>query len=149
MARRFGVAIVKDVSLVADTVQTLIQLIAATNHAVAITEISFSAKGTNNTYEPIEVELIRQTDAGTAVALSLVKRDDSIADTLDTTAQKTFTAEPTEGDLLDSFTVHPQSALFLQEHDLVVPVIGASDRVGLRAKAQNAVDVNVKICFEE
>jgi len=149
MAARFGRGVVEDITLVAATVETLIQLVAAANHAFRVTEFSVGFDGTNNTHEPVEVELLRQTDAGTASSLTLVKADDSIADTLDTTAQKTFTVEPTPGDILGSWRVHPQTTLIIQAHDLAPIIVGAADRIALRATAANAVNCDVMMAFEE
>ena len=44
--------------------KTLLQIVAATNHRVLVKEWSISFKGVSNTAAPIEVELLRQTDAG-------------------------------------------------------------------------------------
>lgn len=150
MARRYGTASQSGIATGAGT-KTLVQLLAATNHAIAITEVSIGCLGTSNSQAPIRFELVRQSDAGTMTSLTPKKMDDSIADTLDTTAQHTATAEPTTGDVLHVFTVHPQTA---QRHVFPVegqPICGAGDRIAIRAVQSSGTDtnVNVVIGFEE
>ncbi len=150
MARRFGTA--KQAGIASGTgTKTLVQLVAATNHAIAITHVAIGCKGTSNSQAPIQFELVRQSSAGTMTSLTPTKNDDSISDSLDTTAQHTATAEPTTGDVIHVFTVHPQTA---QRHVFpyeAQPVCGAGDRVGIRAVQSSGTDttVDVEIGFEE
>ena len=146
MAARFGRATIDGVTLVAATPTTILQLVAAANHAIRLTKLKIGFHGIVNTNEPVLVELVRQTTAGTMTGLTPVKSDDSIADTLDTTAQHTATVEPTEGDILDQFPVHPQTGIVEPIEDIV---IGAADRVGVRVTAPAGVDVDCTVCFEE
>ena len=133
------------------TTLTLVQLVAPANHLVRVLDYTVSFKGTNATAEPIEVQLLRQTTAGTSAALTLVKNNDSIAETILTTALKTFTAEPTAGDILDVEYVHPQGG----SKTFVAPspdcwIIGGGDRVGIRVVTPGAtVKVAVRIRAEE
>lgn len=146
MAGRNGIALVQDVSTGTDPL-TLIQLVAATNHAIAITELCVGFAGQNPTHKPILVELLRQTTAGTGSSLTLRKTDDSIADTFDTTGQHAFSAEPSAGEILRSFRVHPQLSL---PYPFAEPIIvGAGDRIGLRVTAENDVKAEAHLCFEE
>jgi hypothetical protein len=84
--------------------KTLLQLVAASNHAILIDEWSISFDGTSNTAQPIRVDVLRQTTAGTmGIGASTIKFDpDSPAETIQTTRQDTATAEPTAGDILTS-----------------------------------------------
>ena len=148
MASRFGIAEANGVAT-GTSAKTLLQLIAAANHAIKVIELSIGFHGTNNTHEPILVQLIRQTDAGTMSALTLRKADDSVSDSLDTTAQHTATAEPTSGDIVRSWTVHPQTGLTIQAHDLAPIIVGAGDRIGLVVTAANSVNADAYLCFEE
>jgi len=148
MAGRRGVALQKDMATGTD-LKTLLQLIAAANHAVDIIEVGISFHGENNTHEPITVDLLRQSTAGTMSALTPVKADDSQGDTLDTTAQHTATVEPTPGEVLRVWAVHPQTGFVWQRHDLAEIRLGAGDRVGLRVHAAVTVKADAYICFEE
>lgn len=129
--------------------KTLIQIVAAANHRVKVLGFHVSFDGTSSTAAPIAVRLLRQTTAGTMTSLTPVKWDDSIADSLLTTAQHTATAEPTSGDVLLSANVHPQSGYevlfpFGQE-----PIVGGGDRVGLEVTAGADVNAFAWIRFEE
>jgi len=146
---QIGVAIIAEEALAAATVETLIQLIAAANHSIKILGWGVFFDGVSVTAEPVQVELLRQTTAGTASALTLVKLNDSNADSLDTTAQQDFTGEPTAGDILDMAEVHPQSGWEVKYPLGQEPICGASDRIGLRATAPAIVNARAKIFFEE
>jgi hypothetical protein len=124
----------------------MIQLVAAANHAIIVKRVILGFHGVNAAHEPILVEILKQTDAGTAAALTLVKADDNVSDTLDTTAQKTFTVEPAAGDILAAFPLHPQSMIVLPIEDIIV---GAAERIGIRATAPNAVNADITVEFEE
>jgi hypothetical protein len=82
-------------------------------------------------------------------ALTPVKLDDSLAETLQTTSQHTATAEPTAGDVVDVVEVHPQSG-----YEIIYPlgqevIIGGGDRLGIECTAPAGVNVRAKIVFEE
>lgn len=149
MAAFIGIASIAEEALAAATIETMIQLIAAANHRVKILEWKVCFDGISNTDEPVEVTLERQTDAGTGAALTPVKLDDSIADTLLTTAQQDFSAEPTSTDVLDLMEVHPQTSYEKQYRYGEEPIIGGGDRVGLRVKAPAIVNCRAYIKFEE
>lgn len=128
--------------------KTLIQIVAAANHRVKILGFHISFDGTSTTPAPIAVRLLRQTTAGTMTSLTPVKWDDSIGETLQTTAQHTATAEPTAGDVLFSANIQ-QSGYeviypFGQE-----PIVGGGDRVGLEVTAGADVNAFAWIRFEE
>lgn len=148
MAARHGIAKIVGVAT-GTAVKTLLQLVAAANHAIEITEISISFHGVNNTHEPITVELLRQTTAGTMSSLTLVKADDSNGDTFDTTAQHTATVEPTGGDVVRTYAVHPQTGAVIPITDRAPIIVGAGDRIGLRVTAANDVNADAYVCFSE
>jgi len=148
MATRNGLGRISGVAT-GTSAKTMIQLIAAANHAIKITEFGVSFNGVNNTHEPILVDLLRQTTAGTMSSLTLVKADDSGGDTLDTTAQHTATAEPTGSDVLRSLYVHPQTGAVVPVTDDAPIIVGAGDRLGLRVTAANDVSCAAHIAFEE
>jgi hypothetical protein len=144
-----GIASVSGVTLDAATTETMIQLAAAANHQVKISMWSVSFNGTSNTNEPVLVEVLRQTTAGTASSLTLVKKNDSEADSFDVTAQQTFTAEPSAGNVLEQHYVHPQTGMTIHYPLGGELKIGAGDRLGIRATAPNAVSAACDIHFEE
>lgn len=148
MARRVGIAKVTGVAT-GTALKTLLQLLAAANHAIEIIEVGIGFHGTTNTAEPILVKLSKQTTAGTMTALTLVKADDAVADAFDTSAQHTATVEPTAGDDLRAWTVHPQTGLVWQAHDKAPVIIKQGDRVGLTVTAAASVNADAYIVFEE
>ena len=147
MAGRFG-SVTVEVSAGAASAITAIQLIAAANHAVRILGFDISPAGTTNTDAPIAVQIERQTNAGTVTAGTMVKMDDSVADTLDTTAGVDATSEPTTGDVIMKTRIHPQTykQIFFTNPELI---IGESARVGIVLTAAVTVTVAVTVFFEE
>ena len=138
-----------EVALVAATAKTIIQTVAPTNHRQKILGWGVFFDGTSVTAEPVQVELIRQSTAGTSVALTPVKDDDSLAESILSTALKTFSVEPTSTDIIDVVEVHPQ-----QGYEIMYPLgqekkVGGGDRVGIRCTAPAAVNVRAKMRIEE
>lgn len=129
--------------------KTLLQLVAASNHKVLVDEISISFNGTSNTAEPIKVDVLRQTTAGTMSSLTLVKDPDDWDETIQTAAQHTATAEPTAGDVLMSEHVHPQQGYTWQAPFGRQIAIGGGDRLGVRVTAAASVSAIVRASGEE
>lgn len=149
MAAFLGSAVTAEVALSAATAKTVLQLVAASNHRAKVLGWSVSFDGVSTTDAPVVVELERQTTAGTMTSLTPKKLDDSLAETLQTTAQHTATVEPTSGDLLDSMNVHPQGGYQVMYPLGQEPIVGGGDRVGIVCTAPAAVNVIAKILFEE
>jgi len=129
------------VDLVAATAKTLLQIVSATNQRVAIKEIGISFNGQVNTSEPVKVDLLMQSTAGTSNALTLGKENDSVAETLQTTARDTITAEPTavSGGVLRSWYIHPQAGQVFQLPIGDEIIIGGGKRIGLRVTSPTVV----------
>ena len=144
-------AVLDDEAIAASATETLIQVVAATNHQVSVLGWGVSFAGTGVTDSPVRVELIRQTSAGTSSSLTLVKWHDSDGDTIDATALQNFSAEPTSGDVISATRVHPQAGYEIWYPEGLQPVIGAGDRLGLRVITPSGVNPNVSaqmICRE-
>jgi hypothetical protein len=150
MSALIGVAQTAEVALSAATARTVVQLVAPSNHRLRILRLGFFFDGVSVTAEPVQVRLLRQTSAGTMTALTLTKLDDSIADTLQATAQHSATGtEPTAGDVIDVWECHPQQG-FERDYPLgQEPIVGGGDRVGLEFTAPAVVNVRAKIVYEE
>lgn len=123
--------------------KTLLQIIAASNHGVAVEGISADFKGTSNTDSPILIEIQRQTTAGTMSSLTLQKDPDDTDETLQTTAQENATVEPTVGSVIARHYAHPQ-----QGRDVPIPLlkpikIGGGDRLGIAVNAGTSVNAVV------
>ena len=129
--------------------KTLIQIVAASNHKVKIDEISISFNGVSNTAEPIRVDVLRQTTAGTMSSLTLRKDPDDWDETIQTAAQHTSTGEPTPGDVLMTEYVHPQQGYTWQAPFGREIVIGGGDRLGIRVTAAASVSAVARVSGEE
>lgn len=149
MARFQGAAAIAGNAVAAATVETLIQLLAAANHRVALLGYNLGGNGTSNTEGPGLIQIVRQTTAGTASALTLVKGDDSIAESLLTTGQELFTAEPTLGDILRPHTVHPQASISIMDSFSREYIMGGGDRIAMRANYPEAQTLDAGMDFEE
>lgn len=126
-----------EVTLTTSTV-TLLQVLAATDRPAKIAEVSVSFKGTNNLGEPILVQLLRQTTAGTASVCTPAKGSDSDANAIQVSGQKNFTVEPTASDVLEQWEVHPQQGL---HHVVLSPDLLSAkggNRIGLRVVTPGA-----------
>jgi hypothetical protein len=138
-----------EIALSAATAKTILQIVAPANHRLKVESWGVFFDGVSTTAEPVQVRLLRQTTAGTMSALTPVKLDDSIGETLQTTAQHTATAEPTAGDVLDILEVHPQHG-----YEIFYPlgqevIVGGGDRLGIECTAPATVSVRGKIRYEE
>lgn len=119
--------------------KTLIQVVAATNQRALIFEWDISFNGTSNTATPIEVDVVRQTSAGTSSALTLVKRNNSDQETLQTTGLQTFTAEPTDGGVIpNNDQIHPQTGQTLQTPFAREIAVQGGTRLGMRVVTPGA-----------
>jgi len=148
MAGLICVALTTEVALAAATAKTIIQIIAPANHRLKIKRWGVFFDGISGTEEPVQVRLLRQTDAGTVSALTPVSQVVA-TETVQTTAGHTATVEPTAGDILDMAEVHPQSG-----YEVIIPFdmpieIPGGGRVGIECTAPAIVNVRAKIIFEE
>jgi hypothetical protein len=128
------------------SLKTLVQVIAASNHRILVEELNISFDGISNTAQPIKVEVLRQTTAGTVTALTPVKGHDGDDETLQITAGHTATAEPTAGDILEIFFVHPQGGRDWQAPFSKPFVVKGGGRLGVRVTA--AASVNAVVTFK-
>lgn len=150
MSAFIGVAQTAEVALSGTVTKTVVQIVAQANHRLKILRWGVFFDGTSATAEPVQVTLSRQSSAGTMSALTPVKLDDSLAESLTTTAQHTATgAEPTTGDTIDAIEVHPQTGYEIIYPFGQEPIVGGSDRVGVICTAPANVNVRAKIVFEE
>lgn len=149
MADAFGVMVVKGAQA-SPTLTTMGQLVAGTNRRVKVLGISITFNGTVNTDAPVLVEALRQSTAGTSSICTPSKIDPSMVESLITSGLQGFSgAEPTAGDVVDAWYVHPQAGFInplplSQEHK-----IGGGGRFGVRVTATNSVLCTLSIRFEE
>jgi len=148
MAGLICIAQTAEVALTAATAKTVLQLVAPTNQRLKLKRWGVFFDGTSGTAEPVQVRLLRQTNAGTMSSLTPVKQVAG-SETVQTTAQHTATAEPTAGDVIDVAEVHPQSGYeVIIPFDMPVEVPGGG-RIGIECTAPATVNVRAKLVFEE
>lgn len=91
--------------------KTILRVVAAAGVPLDLVEFSISGKGTSNSDQPLTVELVRQDDDGTLSSVTPSKA--GLGDgTIQATAGKSASEEPTQEALLMSFAVHPQGGHF-------------------------------------
>lgn len=120
-----------EIAIVAATPKTLLQLVAPAQQKGDLRAISVGFDGISPTAEAVNIELLRQTTAGTMSSATLVK-DSATAETIQFTGQKNATAEPTAGDIVARYTHHPQAGSFVEKFDKREFEIGGGTRLGLR-----------------
>ncbi|MBG0830507.1 hypothetical protein HS041_22355 [Planomonospora sp. ID67723] len=104
-----------DVALTAATAKTIMSAINAANSILKLVELSVSFDGTTANAEPVTVELCSSTEAGAGTATSHTPAQVSgPTRTIQGTAKRNFTAEPTVLTVLKRWLVHPQSGLLIQ-----------------------------------
>lgn len=149
---------VGEVALVGAAAQTVIQCKNAANHRFKLLGFQISCDGTSSAAEPIIVDLCHVASTGgdgTSAALTGLKRDSSLPETVQTSGLKTFSVEPTTMTVLKKWEVHPQAGYeytcpFGQEYQFGGSSAGAdSGRVALRCTAPAAVNVCASLLIEE
>lgn len=137
------------VALTAATTKTIVQVVPGTNTPVRVVELGVSFNGVTTSNVPVVVDLLRQTTAGTSSALTLVADQEQNTKTVVATALKTFTAEPTAGNILRTWYVTPANGLLIVQFPLGREVDAQTNRIALRCTAPDAVSVTAYISFEE
>ena len=135
-------------ALTAATVKTCVQYVAPSTGEVRIRAWGFSLDGVTAANVPGDVELLRQTTAGTASALTPVDWEHGARTALGT-AQKTFTVEPTAGNVLHPGQVTPNGGLYECWYGDEGPKVPASGRIGIRGTFANNVNATVWMLVEE
>lgn len=134
-------------ALAAATAETVIQLVAGTKRCQVVAwGVSFDGVTAANV--PGDVELLRQTTAGTATPFTPLEWDEGDTASI-ATAQYHFTVEPTSTDILHPTQVTPNGGLFEVDYGDRGPWVAASGRIGIRATFANVVNVTAWLRFSE
>jgi len=144
----FSVTTEAELALAAATPKTIIQLVAPANQRGDLRSCSVGFDGTNPSAEPVQVELVRQTTAGTMTAATPVK-DSAGSETIQFTAQKNATVEPTTTDVLRRWEHHPQAGSFERVFDKREIEIPGGTRLGLRVTSPAIVNAAGHMSAEE
>ncbi len=140
-----------DVAAAIGSVKTIVQLVAPTNQRVKLLGWGIAFEGVLTTGQPVAVRLLRQSTAGTMTSLTPVNLN-SVAETIQSTAQHTATAEPTPGDILFTGFIHPQQGIVVQFPFGYEIIVAGGGRLGLEvllASGQAAVDCRASMHCEE
>lgn len=108
--------------------KTVLQVVAAANDRLRISGWGISFKGTSATDVPVLVTMLRQTTAGTmssgTAGTNISKKNNGDPETVQTTVQVNATVEPTPGDIIENFEVHPQTGVYKyypSGQELIIP----------------------------
>lgn len=140
------------VALVAATAKTILNVIAASGKSFKVTEVAVGFDGVTSSAVPVLVELCRSTQAGagssSAVTPRRVSGDPNI--TVDSTAAKNYSAEPTTLTPMREWLLTPNGGLLVvpfplgREAEAVV-----AQAIAVRCTAPAGVNVRGYIEFEE
>ena len=147
-----GVITWDEITCTAGATKTVAQLVAGSYNQLRITEMAVTFQGTDNLAKPVKIEVCRQSDAGTMSAATLKKMNDSDGDTLASTGQVDATAEPTTGDILRTWYIHPQAGLHYSVPEPSQFIVGQGDRIAVKVTIESGesnVDCAGFIEFEE
>lgn len=104
-----------DIALTAATAKTVLNAIAAANGLLRIAEMGVSFDGVSVTAEPVTVELCSSTQATAGTSTShTIAQSRGPTRTVQGTAARNYTAEPTVLTVLKRWLVHPQTGLVVQ-----------------------------------
>lgn len=115
--------------------KTILQIAAPANQRVVVSEILLSFNGVTAADPPVLIELLYQSTAGTASALTPLKVNSSDTEAIQTTAQQTFTVEPTAGNIIWRDYIHTQTGdreIPLYSPKLPGWIIPGGSRLGIR-----------------
>lgn len=132
----------------AATVKTGVQYVAPSSGPVRVRAWGVSLDGVTAANVPGDVELLRQTTAGTASALTPADWEEGARTALGT-AQKSFTVEPTAGNVLHPVQLTPNGGVYECWYGDDGPKIPASGRVGIRGNFANVVNASFWMLVEE
>lgn len=144
-------------TLAAATAETVLQLIAGTNHPFKLLGFGFSFNGISVTEEPVLCELRLSSTDGTSSGVpanNLEHLEQHVGGSTDgqafqTSANETFSAEPTMTGYLKRLYIHPQGGYEYSYPMGQEPVIDAGGRVNMVFTAPATVEVLAHMIFEE
>ena len=136
-------------ALAATTVETLIQIVSASGSTCEVAGWGISFEGVTAANEPVLVDLLRQSTAGTpgATPTPVEWREGALA--AGATAGTGFSAEPTAGDILHTEYIDPEGGYNVFYPPGERPVFVNGGRLGLRALANDNVNCTAWVLFDE
>lgn len=115
MAARYTVESNGDIALTAATAKTVMNVINGSNGLIRIIEFGLSFDGVSSTAEPVTIELCNSTQAtaGTGTSHTILQTGGPTR-TVQATALRNYSAEPTVLTVLKRWLVHPQAGIVMQ-----------------------------------
>lgn len=138
-----------EVALSAGVRKTPITVIAAASHRVKIKGVEVFFKGTSATDTPVKIEIYRFSADGTGSAGTLYVNDENDAETIQTTGKVNYSADPTLGNIIKTWEVHPQTGLIVYFPLGEELVIKGGNKLGVACTAAQSQTVSVNLYIEE
>ncbi len=130
------------ITLTGATAKTIVQILAPTNQRVKVLGWRVSFAGNSGTAVPVVVRVLYQTTAGTMSALTPKKTQRPVgSETIQTTALHTATVEPSAGDVVKTYHIHPQTGIDRPFTPGEGIVLAGGERLGIECTAPVGVDV--------
>jgi hypothetical protein len=151
MAAGYTVESNGDIALTAATAKSILAVINAANALVRVTEMGVSFDGVSSTAEPVTVELCASTQAtaGTSTAHTIAQSRGAPR-TVQATAARNYTAEPTALTVLKRWLVHPQTGIVIPfGHGKEPEQTTTADALIVRCTAPANVNAQGYLEFEE
>lgn len=139
-------------ALAAATAETMLMVINAANSVHRIIQWSVAFDGVTATAVPVLVELVSSTQAGAGTSSSAaIVQTRGLTRTVQASAQRQYTSEPTTLTVLEEYWVRADGGLFMIQYPLGREVEqGVTlDGLGIRATAPATVNGRASIEFEE
>lgn len=146
--RQIAINTANENALVAATAKTVLRCTAATNSTVKLLGFTVSFDSVTLDAEPVIVRLRRSTTAGTGTTVTAVKWND-FTGTIQLTATENFSAEPTDGDILRQWEIHPTSGIDYTFPLGQEPVMQGGTRLGIKITAPAGVGCLASMLLEE
>jgi hypothetical protein len=136
---------------VTSTTKTFFTGKAPANQRLKIKGIEIFGKGTSNTDTPVKVEMGLITSdavAGTTTPTT-TPNDGDLAETPQGTYKTTYASEPTYGNIMRTWEVHPQTGLvvYLPLHDEII--LKGGQEFGIRMTSNQAETMSLVVIVEE
>jgi hypothetical protein len=152
MASVYSITTEGEEALAAATAETLLQLRGHANTKAKIIEIGVSFDGVSTSEAPVVVRLLRQTTDGTSTGATEIAWDPDNPTPLCTGFHSHTSTEPTAGDVLATWEVHPQGGSLVVQWPLGrEPTLdnATTSRIGLEVNAPAAVNAVAYMVWEE
>ena len=138
-----------DQSLVAATAKTLIQLVTGATRKIWVSEVAIGFKSVTATDVGVLVQVVRQSTAGTASAVTPAPVVEGHPAAI-STAQEIFTVEPTSGVVVREWEITPIGGQLVYQLPLGTEIeMAVSARLGLLVTAPQNQSARAYITFNE